>query len=114
MDVRLLILLPAIVFAAGQSYAASPSEPTPLPRSRPAITANHTGKAAAEHKTAPHGGTPVPLSLSPAAHTSTPSKPPSPLQVNVTPPALRGVVPSPALRPTPTLAMAASSATSPL
>jgi soluble lytic murein transglycosylase len=115
MDVRLLILLPAVVFAAGQSYAASPSEPTPLPRSRPAITANHTGKAAAEHKTAPHGGTPAPLSLAPAAHAATPSKPISPLQVNVSPPALRGVVtPSPALRPTPALAMATSSATSPL
>jgi peptidoglycan lytic transglycosylase len=114
MDVRRLILLPAVVFAAGQAYAASPSDAPPLPRSRPAITANHTGKASAEHKTAPNGGTPAPLSPSPAAHASTPSKPISPLQVNITPPALRGVVPSPALRSTPALVMAASSATSPL
>jgi soluble lytic murein transglycosylase len=113
--IRLIILLPALVLAAGQVYAAPPSGPVPLPRTRPAIKST-TGKETAPKAEVRTGSTAAVSLASTAPHAPpTASNPAAPVRVNIAPQAMPGpAVPAPSVRLAPALAMATSSTTSPL
>ncbi len=130
--IRLSLFAATLLVATGGICAAQTQ--VPLPQAKPAAIA-HAPKAkatehkATEHKTAEHKatehkatepkeqarkGTPAPLSLSPGTlRGATTATVPNPAgRANVTPPA--PAMPAPLLRSTAALAMASSSATSPL
>jgi soluble lytic murein transglycosylase len=114
---RLMILVPLLVVAAGQICAAQTSGQVPLPPAKPAAIksapkAKATEHKATEHKASAHTAPTAPLSLAPGAPRATASVPNPAGRGNVAPPA--PAMPPPALRSTPALAMATSSATSPL
>jgi soluble lytic murein transglycosylase len=130
--IRLSLFAATLLVAAGEICAAQTQ--VPLPQAKPAAIApapkaKATEHKAPEHKTAEpkatehkaterkeqaHKGTPAPLSLSPGTlRGATTATVPNPAgRANVTPPA--PAMPAPLLRSTAALAMASSSATSPL
>jgi soluble lytic murein transglycosylase len=107
-------LVAVLVVTAGQICAAQTSTQVPLPRTKPAAIKSAPKAKATEHKVQAHTGPTAPLSLAPGAPqaATTASTPNASGRANATPPA--PAMPPPALRSTPALAMAASSATSPL
>ncbi len=112
--IRITALVLVLVVAAGQICAAQTSGQIPLPPTKPAAIKSAPKAKATEHKVQGHNGPAAPLSLAPGApQAATTASTPSPSgRVSATPPA--PAMPPPALRSTPALAMATSSATSPL
>lgn len=111
-SIRLTVLIPVLVVAAGQICAAQTSGQIPLPPTKPAAIKSAPKAKATEHKVRAHSGPAAPLSLAPGAPGATASVPNPTGRANVAPPA--PAMPPPALRPTPALTMATSAATSPL
>ena len=120
-SIRITALVTVLVVAAGQICVAQTSGQVPLPPTKPAaIKSSPKAKAtehktkATEHKVQAHTGPAAPLSLAPGAPSAATaaSTPNPPGRASATPPA--PAMPPPALRSTPALAMATSSATSPL
>jgi soluble lytic murein transglycosylase len=121
--IRLIVLAPVLVLVAGQLCAAQTQIPLPQAKPdaiKPAAKAKATEHKATDHKAQAHAAPAPPLSLKPGTlrgttTASTPSSaagPPGPALPGL---ALQGpALPGPALRATPALAMATSSATSPL
>ena len=133
IGIRLFILFAAAGLLAGEAYAAPPSGPIPLPRARPAIKPDKAGKAAAAkptadkdaaHETAMRGSPAAPLATPALRGATTASIPAPPILVNAPPrasaiptaPWPQAIMPSsrPPLHPAPALAMATTSATSPM
>jgi soluble lytic murein transglycosylase len=118
--IRMTALVSVLVVAAGQICVAQTTAQIPLPPTKPAAIksapkAKPTEHAkATEHKVQAHTGPAAPLSLAPGApQAATTASTPNPSgRASATPPA--PAMPPPALRSTPALAMATSSATSPL
>jgi soluble lytic murein transglycosylase len=118
--IRMTALVSVLVVAAGQICVAQTTAQIPLPPTKPAAIksapkAKPTEHAkATERKVQAHTGPAAPLSLAPGAPqaASTASTPNPSGRASATPPA--PAMPPPALRSTPALAMATSSATSPL
>ena len=110
--IRITALVSVLVVAAGQICAAQTSGQIPLPPTKPAAIKSTPKTKATEHKVQAHTGPTAPLSLAPGAPSAaTTASTPNPSgRANATPPAM----PPPVLRSTPALAMATSSATSPL
>jgi soluble lytic murein transglycosylase len=118
--IRMTALVSVLVVAAGQICVAQTTAQIPLPPTKPAAIksapkAKPTEHAkATERKVQAHTGPAAPLSLAPGApQAATTASTPNPSgRASATPPA--PAMPPPALRSTPALAMATSSATSPL
>ncbi|MDR3423128.1 MAG: transglycosylase SLT domain-containing protein [Xanthobacteraceae bacterium] len=118
---RLILLLALGGLFAGQARAASPTEAIPLPRPRPALKSDGAAKLAAQVPA--HGATaPAPLSLAPSSadvFATSSIRPPGlaaydqPRSSGGPPPMHVPAAAAPA-RSAPQLAMAATSATSPL
>jgi soluble lytic murein transglycosylase len=114
--IRLIFVLPALVFAAGELYAAQATDPVPLPPTKPAAVKSTKAKPT-DHKTQAHKGPATPISLTPTTPQApaAAANPGAPIRVNVAPQALPApAAPAAALRPGAAFAMAASSTTSPL
>jgi soluble lytic murein transglycosylase len=114
---RLTILVALLVVAAGQICAAQTSGQVPLPPTKPAAIksapkAKATEHKATEHKASAHTAPAAPLAPGTPRAATTASAPNPAGRGNVAPPV--PAMPPPALRSTPALAMATSSATSPL
>ena len=118
--IRLILTFLIAGLLAGEAWAAPPSGEIPLPRPRPAIKAEGTGKVAA--RVVPPKGTATPLQLAPEISTVA-SLPASGVLGSAAREAARNpgaiplrpsLAPPPAARPSPPLAMAASANTSPL
>jgi len=101
--IRLIILLAAVAFAAGEVCAASLPEATPLPRPRPALTSGLPGRLAAHVPAGQRAPAPMPISPSSADVFAT-SSIQAPRLTRYSAPA----------RPSLQLAMATSTATTPL
>jgi soluble lytic murein transglycosylase len=108
---RLIALLAAVCITAGEAYGAPPPDLVPTPRPRPAIKGEKAGKDAARkdvhHEAAGRKGSPAP-----GAPALRPSLPPQPSTVASVPGPMMPIAPP--ARSAPALAMAATTATSPM
>jgi soluble lytic murein transglycosylase len=113
-SIRITALVSVLVVAAGQICAAQTSGHVPLPPTKPAAIKSTPKAKATEHKVHGHTTPAAPLSLAPGApQAATTASTPNPSgHASAAPPA--PAMPPPALRSTAALAMATSSATSPL